>query len=267
MNILEKIVQQKRHEVADRKVERTLTELKERPLYAAPRRSLAYTLALPGSTGIIAEFKRKSPSKGWIAHELASPRIAVPAYDQYGAAGISILTDAPFFGGNLSDLEESRTMVEAPLLRKDFTIDPYQLHEARAFGADVILLIAAILEPAQVRELAAEAKSLGLEVLLELHGDEELGHVCPEVDLVGINNRNLKTFSVDLDRSVQLAKALPAGKLKVAESGISSPEDLLFLKAHGFDGFLIGERFMKEADPGSAFAAFVGNIKKLSDEA
>ncbi|RYZ00464.1 MAG: indole-3-glycerol phosphate synthase TrpC [Chitinophagaceae bacterium] len=262
MNILEQIVQSKRLEVAARKLERTLTELRARPAYGAPRRSLAFALALPGTTGIIAEFKRRSPSKGWLAQEDASPRIAVPAYDQYGAAGISVLTDGPFFGGTLSDLEESRSLAEASLLRKDFIIDPYQLHEARAFGADVILLIAAILEPQQVRELAAEAKSIGLEVLLELHNEDELRHLCPEVDLVGINNRDLKTFSVDLDRSVRLAHSLPSGTLKIAESGIRTPEDLLFLREQGFDGFLIGERFMKERDPGAAFATFVGTIKQ-----
>lgn len=262
MTILDQIIACKRDEVSERKFARTPTELREQPLYDAPRRSLAYSIELPGSTGLIAEFKRKSPSKGAFVHELATPGLVVKAYDDYGAAGISVLTDAPFFGGSLQDLADTRALVEAPLLRKDFIIDRYQLLEARAWGADAVLLIAAVLSPQQVQELAAEAVELGLEVLLELHTEAELGHLCPEVKLVGVNNRNLKDFAVDLDHSVRLAAAIPSGKIKVAESGIQSPEDVLYLREHGFHAFLIGERFMKDPDPSGAFATFVGALKK-----
>ena len=262
MTILEQIIARKREEVAERKFAATRTELREQPLYEAPRRSLAYAIELPGSTGIIAEFKRKSPSKGAFVHELATPGLVVKAYDEYGAAGISVLTDGPFFGGSLQDLADTRALVEAPLLRKDFIIDPYQLSESRAYGADVVLLIASVLSPQQTRELAAEAVELGLEVLLEIHSEDELDHICPEAALVGVNNRNLKDFAVDMDHSVRLARSIPSGKIKVAESGIQSPEDVLYLRAHGFDAFLIGERFMKDHDPAGAFAAFAGALKK-----
>jgi indole-3-glycerol phosphate synthase len=262
MNLLEQIMARKREEVAERKFNATPTELREMPLFEAPRRSLCYAIELPGSTGIIAEFKRRSPSKGAFVHELATPGIVVKAYDQFGAAGISVLTDGPYFGGSLQDLADTRALVDAPLLRKDFIFDPYQLIEAKAYGADVVLLIAAVLTPTQVQELAAEAKSLGLEVLLEVHNESELQHIGHDVDLVGVNNRNLKDFSVDLDQSVRLAHDIPDSKIRVAESGIRSVEDVRFLRHHGFEGFLIGERFMKEHDPGAAFATFVSDLKK-----
>ncbi|TCJ13755.1 indole-3-glycerol phosphate synthase TrpC [Flaviaesturariibacter flavus] len=262
MSILEQIMLRKREEVAGRKFEATPTELRERPLFDAPRRSLCYSIELPGSTGIIAEFKRRSPSKGAFVHELATPGIAVTHYDEHGAAGISVLTDGPFFGGSLQDLADTHALAEAPLLRKDFIFDPYQLLEARAYGADVVLLIAAVLSPAQVQELAAEARSLGLEVLLELHHERELGHVCAEVDLVGVNNRNLKDFEVDLEHSVRLASGIPAGKIRVAESGIRSAADVHFLRSQGFDAFLIGEAFMAAPDPGATFAAFINDLKQ-----
>jgi indole-3-glycerol phosphate synthase len=262
MNLLEQIMTRKREEVAERKLQTTPTELREQPLFNAPRRSLCFAIELPGSTGIIAEFKRRSPSKGAFVHELASPAVAVKDYDKFGAAGISVLTDGPFFGGCLQDLADTRAMTEAPLLRKDFIFDPYQLLEAKAYGADVILLIAAVLSPSQVQELAAEARELGLEVLLELHEESELQHVCSDARLVGVNNRNLKDFQVDLEHSVRLVAGIPGGSIKVAESGIRSVEDIHFLRKHGFEGFLIGERFMKEKDPGAAFASFVGDLKK-----
>ncbi|RYY61108.1 MAG: indole-3-glycerol phosphate synthase TrpC [Chitinophagaceae bacterium] len=262
MTILEQIIARKRDEVAERKFTATPTELREQPLYEAERRSMAYAIELPGSTGLIAEFKRKSPSKGAFVHELATPGLVVKAYDEYGAAGISVLTDGPFFGGSLQDLADTRALVEAPLLRKDFIIDRYQLTEARAWGADVVLLIAAVLSPQQVQDLAAEARELGLEVLLELHRESELGHICHDVTMVGVNNRNLNDFSVDLDHSVRLAQGIPAGKIKVAESGIQTPEDVRYLRERGFEAFLIGERFMKDPDPAGAFAAFAGALKK-----
>jgi indole-3-glycerol phosphate synthase len=262
MNVLQQIVTQKRTEVAERKIAVSPIELRDKPLYHGARRSLAYAIELPGSTGIIAEFKRKSPSKGAFVHELASPALAVPGYEIARAAAISILTDAPFFGGNLQDLADSRSLVEIPLLRKDFIIDSYQLVEARAYGADAVLLIASVLSPQQVQELAAEARSLGLEVLLEIHTEEEIKHICHDTALVGVNNRNLQNFDVNLEHSVRLAALIPSGKIKVAESGIQNPEQVLFLREKGFHAFLIGELFMTSTDPGAALAQFTAALKK-----
>jgi indole-3-glycerol phosphate synthase len=218
----------------------------------------------PEKNGIIAEFKRRSPSKG-IINDSANIETITSAYTQYGASGISVLTDGPSFGGSTMDLMSVR-FNKIPVLRKDFILDPYQLFESRAMGADVILLIAACLRPSETRELAAEAKKLGLEVLLEIHDESELVHLCDEVDVVGINNRDLKTFSVDVDRSVRLAECLPVNKLRIAESGIRNVETLLLLKAAGFNGFLIGEQFMKAPDPAIAFASFIDQLKMNSNE-
>jgi indole-3-glycerol phosphate synthase len=181
------------------------------------------------------------------------------AYVKGGASALSILTDENFFGGQESDLLRAR-IHDIPILRKDFIIDPYQLVESRALGADVILLIAACLSKEQVKELAASAKKIELEVLLELHDEAELGHICDEVDLVGINNRNLKTFEVDIDRSLKMAEKIPGGKITVAESGINSIENIRLFKEHGFKGFLIGELFMKEINPGASFKEFVEQL-------
>ncbi|MFM7838153.1 MAG: indole-3-glycerol phosphate synthase TrpC, partial [Chitinophagaceae bacterium] len=219
--------------------------------------SLRKALLAEGSTGLIAEFKRKSPSKGWFKDsEFAIERVVVP-YAEQGAAAISVLTDTPFFGGTLQDLRQARSAVTVPLLRKDFVIDAYQIGEAKANGADVILLIAACLTPKEVQRLALITKELGMEVLLELHEDTELEHCCEEIDLVGINNRDLKTFTVDIDRSLRMAEQIPAGKIKIAESGIGSAELVQRFRKAGFRGFLIGETFMKTADPGQAFQQFV----------
>jgi indole-3-glycerol phosphate synthase len=209
-------------------------------------------------TGIIAEFKRRSPSKG-IINNAADVNKVTTAYVQGGASALSILTDEYFFGGSESDLLRAR-IHEIPILRKDFIVDKYQLVESRAMGADVILLIAACLSPKEVRDLAAFAKELELEVLLELHGENELAHVCDEIDLVGINNRNLKTFEVDIERSLAMADKIPAGKIRIAESGISKIENIKLFREHGFKGFLMGEHFMKQADPGRAFEEFVSKL-------
>jgi len=181
-------------------------------------------------------------------------------YERFGAAAISILTDDHFFGGSSEDLMEARDAVKIPLLRKDFIIDEYQLLEAKAIGADIILLIAACLTPPEVKMLAASAKSLGLEVLLELHDEDELEHICDDTELIGINNRSLKTFEVNLDRSLQMAAKIPTGKIKIAESGISNVEQINLFKQHGFSGFLMGENFMKETNPGEAFRIFASKL-------
>jgi indole-3-glycerol phosphate synthase len=255
--ILDEIIAVKQMEVARNKVLQPIHVLEA--LDAFKRETVSLKESLQVKPGIIAEFKRRSPSKG-IINDKATVTDVVSGYSKYGASGISILTDTPFFGGSNADLQSGRLVTERAILRKDFIIDEYQLVEARAIGADVILLIAANLSPQQVKTLALFAKSLQLEVLLELHSEEELGHLCDEVDMVGINNRNLKNFEVNLEQSVLLAEKLPAGKVKIAESGIDNVETILYLKEQGFNGFLMGEYFMKQPDPAIAFANFVTGL-------
>ncbi len=255
MNILDKIIEHKRVEVAERKKQTSVQELEQQEGFKRSILSLGQFLLDDAKTGIIAEFKRKSPSKG-IINGAADVVEVTSAYARYGASGLSVLTDEQFFGGSTADLIKAR-INQVPILRKDFMIDEYQIVEARAMGADVILLIAACLTPAEVKRLASFAASLQLEVLLELHGEEEIDHICDETVLVGINNRNLKTFVVDIERSLAMAKRIPDSKVKIAESGISSPENIRLFKDNGFRGFLIGENFMKEANPAKAFEQFV----------
>jgi indole-3-glycerol phosphate synthase len=221
---------------------------------------LSLTESLLTRSGIIAEFKRRSPSRG-VINDRVSVEDVTKAYAAAGASCLSVLTDEEFFGGTSDDLRAARVN-SIPVLRKDFMVDEYQIVEAKAIGADVILLIAACLSPAEVRRLAKSARSLGLEVLLEIHSEEELGHICEETPVVGVNNRDLKTFTVDIERSIRLSRRIPAGKLLVAESGINDTATILHMKNAGFRGFLVGEHFMKEEDPGAAFAAFVGELTK-----
>ena len=258
MSILDDIISFKRQEVEKSKKDVGLDELEKREFFSREIISLKQSLLDEARTGIIAEFKRRSPSKG-IINNAADVNKVTTAYVQGGASALSILTDEYFFGGSESDLFRAR-IHEIPILRKDFIVDKYQLVESRAMGADVILLIAACLSPKEVRDLAAFAKELELEVLLELHGENELAHVCDEIDLVGINNRNLKTFEVDIERSLAMADKIPAGKIRIAESGISKIENIKLFREHGFKGFLMGEHFMKQADPGRAFEEFVSKL-------
>ncbi len=260
MNILEKIIAQKRIEVGQRKKEVSVDDLQMGPFYKSQTYSLKSALLDETKTGIIAEFKRKSPSKGIINAE-ASIEEVTQGYATNGASGISILTDEEFFWGSLADLQKAAIINKIPLLRKDFMIDEYQLHEAKAHGASVILLIAACLSAEDVKSLASAAKNLSLEVLLEVHNEDELKHICEEVDLVGVNNRDLKTFEVSLERSVALSKKIPSSKIKISESGIHSVADIIYLQEHGYKGFLIGENFMKQEDPGLAFKNFAEEIK------
>jgi len=260
MTILDEIIAYKRTEVAKQKVAMRMDQLEKFGFFNEKPRSLKASIAAKQSAAIIAEFKRKSPSKGIINGD-ANVFNVTAAYAENGAAGISVLTDSNFFGGSTDDLIKARvTVANVPILRKDFLIDEYQVIEAKAIGADVILLIAACLRPDEVRTLATLARSLGMESLLEIHDEEELDHICDEVDLVGVNNRNLKTFKVDLEQSVKLAQKIGNGKLKIAESGINSKDDIQYLQQQGFDGFLIGERFMKEPEPGGAFANFMRTL-------
>ncbi|GAB3009379.1 indole-3-glycerol phosphate synthase TrpC [Niabella terrae] len=259
MNILDKIIARKQEEVAARKQLVSTRDLENRPNFSRSVIPLDASLTRDGSTGIIAEFKRKSPSKGFIKAD-ADVHAITTAYSRLGAAGLSVLTDIDFFGGSDEDLMQARDN-DIPVLRKDFIIDEYQILEARSIGADVILLIAACLSPEQVNRLASFARSLGLQTILELHAAEELGHICEATPIVGINNRDLKTFQVNIERSLQMAEKLPAGTLKIAESGIDKIEDILLFKKNGFKGFLIGEYFMRQPDTPRAFQLFVENLK------
>jgi len=258
MSILDDIVAFKKSALEKKKLEVRVKELEKREFFSREVISLKHSLQDETRPGIIAEFKRKSPSKG-IINDQADVREVTAAYVKAGASALSILTDEHFFGGHEADLIKAR-IHEVPILRKDFILDPYQVIESRAMGADVILLIASCLNPEQVKELAALAKKLELEVLLELHGEDELDHICNEVDLVGINNRNLKTFEVNIERSLRMAEKIPAGKPTIAESGISKVENIRLFREHGFRGFLIGEHFMKEKNPGEAFRKFVEEL-------
>lgn len=263
--ILDTIIAHKRKEIEFFKAKSSVARFeKEGFFWNFTNRSLKESLLRPGSTGIIAEFKRKSPSKGWFTKPELEVEPVVAPYNYHGAAAISVLTDREFFGGDLDDLIQTKVITDIPVLRKDFMIDPWQIAEAKAFGADVILLIAACLTPGEVQSMAAYARSIGLEVLLELHEESELGHICEETEIIGINNRDLKTFAVDIDRSLRMAEKIPAGKIKVAESGISQIQNIQLFRQHGFSGFLIGENFMKEPNPGEAFKSFVTELGKAS---
>lgn len=265
--ILDTIVAAKRREIEKLKPLSSIARFeKDGFFWNISNRSMKASLLAEGSTGIIAEFKRKSPSKGWFTDPSLEVEPVIKYYNRLGAAAISVLTDTEFFGGDLDDLIQTKVITDVPILRKDFMIDPWQIAEAKAFGADVILLIAACLTPAEVQSMASYAKSIGLEVLLELHDEHELDHICDETDIIGINNRDLRTFKVDIDRSLRMAEKIPANKVKIAESGISSIENIQLFKQNGFKGFLIGENFMKEKNPGEAFRKFVEKMKAVDSQ-
>ena len=262
MNILDTIIAKKKIEVAERKSNKSIAALEKASFFKNETLCFKDFLLDESKTGIIAEFKRRSPSKGIINNNSTVAEVTAN-YTKYGASTLSILTDETFFGGTLNDLLEA-TKNEVPLLRKDFIIDEYQLIESKAFGAEVILLIAACLQKDEVKKLAASAKSIGLNVLLEINNDAELEHICDNVDVVGVNNRDLKTFTVDINRSVELSKKIPAEIIKISESGIDTVNTIKLLREHGFSGFLIGEKFMRENDPGEAFKIFTQEIKELA---
>jgi indole-3-glycerol phosphate synthase len=261
MTILDTITEHKRMEVLKRKGRKPLEQLKKKPLYdRIPEDPKKYFD--PEKPGVIAEFKRKSPSKGVLSDNI-SPVPVAAAYKDGGVSTISILTDRDFFGVSFRDLENVKTSVKnVPLLRKDFMIDPYQVHEAKAYGADIILLIAAILKKEQVQEMTKIAVSLGLHVLLEVHDEKELEYWVPDISLIGVNNRDLRNFNVDLQRSIDLAPKLPHEVLKISESGLNEPKEVLNLFKEGYNGFLMGERFMKTADPGAALKDFMKHLNK-----
>jgi len=259
MTILEKITTYKQKEVAAKKAFFPVSLLQKSLLFERETNSLAQALK-NASTGIIAEHKRRSPSKSVINDKVEIQDVA-KGYENAGISGMSVLTDTNFFGGSLDDLLVARAHTRFPLLRKEFIIDPYQIYEAKAYGADAILLIAACLSEKELKTFSELAKSLQLDVLLEVHNELELQKsLHSTVDMLGVNNRNLKTFEVSLDISKKLSEKIPSDFIKVSESGISSTAAIKDLKNYGFQGFLIGENFMKTENPGAAAAAFLNEL-------
>lgn len=260
MNILDKIIIDKRKEVDLRKSLIPLRQLEGSVLFSCETNSLAECLKASAS-GIIAEHKRRSPSKSVINQSLNVQDVA-RGYENAGVCGMSVLTDGKYFGGALDDLLLARASCNIPLLRKEFIIDAYQIIEAKAYGADVILLIAAILTRDEIKEFSELAKSLNLDVLLEIHNEEELHKsIMPSLDMLGVNNRNLKTFEVSLETSKLLSKQIPDDFVKVSESGISSVDAIKELQPYGYKGFLIGENFMKTDNPGASAAEFIKTLE------
>ncbi len=263
MDILEKIIAHKLTEVENRRALFPEKRLEQSVYFEGKAVSLKKYLLREDKSGIIAEFKRKSPSKGMINSHAKVERTTI-GYMQAGASALSVLTDTEFFGGKNEDLSEARKYNFCPVLRKDFIIDEYQIIEAKSIGADAILLIAAALEPQKLKDLAAFAKGLGLEVLMEVHNQEELeNNLSEHLDIVGVNNRNLKTFETSIEVSKALASLIPEDFVKISESGISDPEAIKDLRTYGYKGFLIGETFMKTARPEVEAREFISRLRKL----
>ncbi|WP_339653510.1 indole-3-glycerol phosphate synthase TrpC [uncultured Maribacter sp.] len=261
MDILSKIVTDKRKEVELKKSIVPISQYEASVLFERKTMSLSSSLK-QSDTGIISEFKRRSPSKASINQNANVGQVA-KGYEKAGVCGMSVLTDIKYFGGSIEDLILARASVQLPLLRKEFIINEYQILEAKAYGADVILLIAAILTKQEIKTFSELAKSLGLDVLLEVHNEKELHKsIMPSLDMLGVNNRNLKTFEVCLHTSKSLSTLIPDDFVKVTESGISSIEAIKELKDYGYEGFLIGENFMKTDNPGESAIEFIKNMKK-----
>ncbi len=260
MTILDKIIANKRKELIERKFLEPVCLLEKLPHFKRTGFSLKDELADPERTGIIAEFKRKSPSKG-VINKNAGIREVVAGYEKAGAIGVSVLSDIKYFGGSDEDLIMARAYINIPLLRKDFIIDEYQIIEAKGLGADVILLIAAALSTSEIKKFATLAHSLGLETLLEIHSEKELICINDDIDVIGVNNRDLRDFTVDIEGSVKMAKAIPEDRIKISESGITDPATMSRLREAGYNGFLMGESFMKHADPVKAFAQFIDEVR------
>ena len=262
-DILDEIVAWKRKEVEQQKYDlpsKELYAIVDRIMRDGVERHSMHDSLKNSPYGIIAEFKRKSPSKGWIKEEGRAD--VIPAsYSHNGASAVSILTDEKYFGGSMNFIKMARSTVDIPILRKDFIIDEYQLFQARRMGADAVLLIAADLSVDEVKSLTYTAHQLDLEILLEMHSIEELDYAELDVDMLGINNRNLGTFYTDVQNSFKLAERLPKDKVRVSESGISNPETIRQLRKAGFQGFLMGEHFMKAANPGLALKEFIEELK------
>ncbi len=259
-NILTRIIATKAEEVAAAKASLPLAELKDKCKDLAPTHSLKASLLSHAEGGIIAEFKRRSPSKDWIKREAKVADI-IPAYEQAGAAGLSILTDHTYFGGCLNDVRSARPLTTLPILRKEFVIDAYQLYEARVAGADACLLIAAAIGAERCHELATVAHEVGLEVILEVHSHDELAAYSHEVDIIGVNNRNLKQFKTDTRLSVDLYRSLPPDAVPISESGLLQATTARCLRDIGYKGFLVGEAFMKTTQPGETLHDYINTLK------
>ncbi|TPD67249.1 indole-3-glycerol phosphate synthase TrpC [Flavobacterium microcysteis] len=258
MTILDKIIADKKREIQLKKSIISTKQLERSDLFERPVISISKSIR--NSAGIIAEHKRRSPSKK-VINDIFSVEEVTRNYEIGGAAAVSILTDAKYFGGSIEDLQFARASVSLPVLRKEFIVDPYQILEAKSHGADAILLIAAILTREEISELSNFAQSLSLEVLLEIHNQEELDKsLMSSLDLIGVNNRNLKTFEVDLANSLGLSEAIPDDFVKISESGIQAPKDVHELRKYGFEGFLIGENFMKTDNPGLSLKNFIAAL-------
>ena len=262
MNILDEIIAFKRKEISERKELYPVKLLEKSVYFSSPTVSLKKYLAREDKCGIIAEFKRRSPSKGNINQYADVEEISI-GYMRAGASALSVLTDNHFFGGSNDDLKTARKFNFCPILRKEFIIDEYQLYEARSIGADAVLLIAEVLSEREVKYLSGIAKALDMEVLLEVHAKEQLQKMADTVDIVGVNNRNLETFQVDIQTSYDLLQHIPADTFKISESGISNPETVFELKKACFDGFLIGEYFMQSAHPARKCARFIKELKQM----
>ncbi|SDR95107.1 indole-3-glycerol phosphate synthase [Maribacter dokdonensis] len=261
-NILDKIVADKRKEVELKNLIFPSSQYEHSVLFNRETFSLAQALK-DSDTGIISEFKRRSPSKESINQNANVGQVAM-GYEKAGVCGMSVLTDIKYFGGSLEDLIIARASAQLPLLRKEFIISEYQIIEAKAYGADVILLIAAVLTREEIKKFSELAKSLGLDVLLEVHNEDELHKsIMPSIDMLGVNNRNLKTFEVSLETSKSLSSQIPDDFVKVSESGISSIEAIKELKTYGYKGFLIGENFMKTDTPGESAIQFIKYLKEI----
>ena len=261
MTILDQINETKRQEIATSKKLFPQEHLMASPYFGRKCNSLKAALLKENASGVIAEFKPKSPSKG-VINDKAEVTEVTRGYVSAGASGLSVLTDEEYFGGSIENLAKARfANPDTPILRKDFMLDPYQVYEAKAHGADVILLIAESLTKELLLELTLKAKELGLEVLVEVHNEEELEKLNPQVDIVGVNNRDLRSFKVDVDTSVRLSKLIPDQFVKISESGISDPAAISKLRDAGFRGFLIGETFMKTDDPAKTCKEFIEKLK------
>lgn len=259
MNILDKIISYKHKEVFIDRDNTPIKKLEKSEFFERKCFSLKKIIK-ESNLGIISEFKRKSPSKGWFNSNINILSV-VKDYESAGSSGISILTDKKFFYAEQNDLSIVRKNISIPILKKDFIIDLYQIFSAKSMGADVILLISEILSKKMINEFAKQAKNLGMEVIMELHSENEIDKINDNIDIIGINNRNLKTFEVNIESSIKLFSKIPDNFIKISESGISKPEDVIFLKNNiGFKGFLIGEIFMNSNNPGYSCKKFIKNI-------
>ena len=258
--VLSEIIAHKKIEVEERKKRHSIDEFCkqiEEKTYIV--RSLKQALE-NSPTGIISEFKRRSPSKGWI-HQTAEVRPIVSGYEKAGASALSVLTDENYFGGSDDDLRKAISLVEIPVLRKEFIVDEFQIYESKALGANAILLIASAISSQQCKHFTSVATQLQLDVLLELHNEDELEHISDENGIIGINNRNLGTFVTTVEKSFRMAELLPKNAVRVSESGISSPEIVRELRDAGYRGFLIGENFMKTDNPGESLKSFIEKLR------